>query len=204
MTGFIRRKFYLRAAPPPADQFNIGEGELQHEPGWPDAAWPDATWAEFDTINMVALTAAADAGQGFFCGWGEGDADWDYAPDDVAGGAFVALLGLLRATWQYVTPNPAGALATASGARFDASVSPTRRILLDAAYDGTNEPDAFIREIGIYMNAEPDVGHEGQSYLPLADLANTGDLKAADRILMVERLPEISGAVRVVLRVGDV
>jgi hypothetical protein len=208
MSNLVRRVAYTRSAPPPLDQINIGEGEL-FLPLTANTIGhilpPHATAADLYTIKAQALKDAADAGTGYFLAWGGGDPAWDDTPeDDVTGEtALEDFLGEHTAAGQFVDADPAGTIITANGSKYSAAAGVSKRLYLAAAYATGDEPDQVIREIAAYINAAPAAGHEADAYLPLANLDDIGDFIAQDRIALVPRSDLTSGAIRIVVKIGN-
>lgn len=210
MTNFIERRLYARSAPPAADQTHIGEGELVRHltaAHLPHVALGSIhlTLGDLYKLAAPAILDAAAAGEGLRVGWGAGDPAWDDAPDDdVAGEAALQdLLGEVSAAWQYVTPNPAGAIVAGNGAKYSAAAGVSNRIFIEAAYAAGDEPAAVIRELGIFLNPDIAAGHEADSYVAVAHLDDIGELLAQDRITAFQRSPATSGKMKIVLKIGD-
>lgn len=138
--------------------------------------------------------------QDFFLAWGTGNAGWGSSPPEPSESdtALYAHLGHFPATAVYCEPDEEGELATSSGERFTASGSPTPFLFISAPYDFTHEASGTIRELALYMNADPDTGHEAQTYLPAADLASLGELIAIQRIAPITRSGSTDGMLKMV------
>jgi hypothetical protein len=89
------------------------------------------------------------------------------------------------------------------GTRWNTSVTQTKYMLIESPYAAVDEPAAAIREVGWYIGSEPDVGHVGDPYVQIADVADLGDFQGVDRIPIVNRSPATSGKVRFLLTVEN-
>ncbi len=201
MANFVRRRIYTRATPPAAA--NI-DGFLSILVSWLDDDWPDLEWDEIWTLVVDEIVDAATAG-GFWPAWGRGDPAWDEIPDDDVTGevALEDALGIFPGTMVYVEPDVAGAITMRGGSRWTIAAGQTPYMLIEAPYTGAHEPTAAIREVGLYIGAEPEAGHEADAYLPLANVADLGDYQAVDRMPIVNRSPTTSGKVRFLISVED-
>lgn len=201
--NLIRRRFFETEAPPPADEINIdgfmGMNDIPHLPAM--HLPPGEVWK----AKMAYFTDQADAGTGFAPGWGEGQVAWDITPSEAPDGttALENLLGVFPAGYQYVDPDPAGAIQFLEyGTRWSIAGAMTPYLYVEADYAADDEPAESIREVGLYLNVDPATGHEADSYLTVGNIDDLGQLVALDRILIASRSPETSGKVRFILRVG--
>lgn len=201
MTNLVRRRFYTRAAPPPADQQNI-DGFMAVN-GIPHLPAPHLRASDCWMAYQDAITDAADAGLGLFIGIGDGDPAWDETPTEAPDGttALEALLGIIPTSWSYVEPDVGGSISFAEyGTRWEVSVTQTPYLYCEGTYASTVEPDKSIRELGLYLNPTPDTWPT--SYAAAADISDLGSFEAVDRIFIVARTPVTSGKVRFILQVG--
>lgn len=203
MPNFVRRIYYARSAPPGPDEANI-DGLPTYGFDVPHILPPHITAANFYQLIVNGLTDDADGGTGFHGAVGRGDPDWDETsvPETGAETDLEDLLGLLPSTWQHVEPDVVGAIILNDGSRWTVTGDVTQYLLISADYAATVEPTAAIREVGLYLNATPDAGHESDAYLAAGDIGALGDFLGVDRVTIVNRSPVTSGKVRVVIRIG--
>lgn len=203
MSNLIRRKNFTTAGPPDPDAIDIGEGEIAYSliaAHLPHIHPPHCTFADLAKLKAQIFMAAA-----IKLAIGGGAPAWDDTPVDSVAGltALVDFIGEFVTACQYVTVDPSGAIQTAAGTKYSHSSSPTNRIYIEATYASSDEADAVIRELGVYMNATPSTGHSGDNYLPAANLDDIGTFIAEDRIAYVERSASTSGKIKVVLKIGN-
>lgn len=201
--NLVRRRFFETEAPPPADEINIDGFAVMND--IPHLPAPHLPAGEVWKAKMAYFTDQADAGTGFANGWGEGQEPWDVTPTEPPDGttALDNLLGVFPGGYQYVEPDPAGAIRFLEyGTRWTISPTLTRYLYVEADYAADEEPEESIREVGLYLNVDPATGHESDTYLIAANIDDLGQLVAVDRIFIASRSPETSGKVRFILRVG--
>ena len=90
---------------------------------------------------------------------------------------------------QFVTPDNVGDVVVA-GNTYSRSSSPTRYLLVTAAFDTTDEPDAIIREAGVVLGGAVQSGGSipaGQLYFPVAQVTQPGTLLLVENFDNIQR-----------------
>ena len=123
--------------------------------------------------------AEAMAAQPVFMAWGRGDPEWGESPpgESVEATALNQVIGYRKAARvRFCTPDPEGDIVVSSG-RFRISDTPTNHLYLQFLFDFNTAPDEVIREMGIYLGAQPNAGlPPGQEYFQPDELEHKGTL----------------------------
>ena len=88
----------------------------------------------------------------------------------------------------YVTPDPAGEIIMADGAKYSKSVDPTPYIFCRFQLDLSDASENTLRETGIFVGVQiNDAVPAGQMFIPVADILTPGKMVEVDRFAPIVR-----------------
>lgn len=133
--------------------------------------------------------------------WGTGDDAWITPPSEDPN-ATELLAEVARRTANvvgYVVPDAAGEIVLPTG-NFTISPTPTNSLLVSVNFDFTDAPSTVIREFGIFVGTETQVGlPAGQRYFVPSEVTDPGTLLHLENIAPIYRSPAIRESFQVVI-----
>lgn len=133
--------------------------------------------------------------------WGTGDGAWVSPPSENPNAtALLAEVGRRTANVVgYVEPDVTGEIVLPTG-NFTVSVTPTNSLLVTVNFDFADASSAVIREFGIFVGTETDVGLPGgQRYFTPGQVTDPGTLLHLENIAPIYRSPAIRESFQVVI-----
>jgi hypothetical protein len=137
------------------------------------------------TNSGRAAVAMAIRSMPLHMAWGTGREEWDFTPEpeSTLAEGLESEIGRREVTQTlYCKPDPAGDIIVPNG-RFSISEAPTNNLYMRFNFDFTDASASDIREVAVFLGTVIKEGlPPGQKYFTLAELENTGQMLALERV----------------------